>query len=392
MPSTGSALFETIADLRRAGATLRSLLGLEPWRRWVAARDGVQEVMLGYSDSNKDGGYLAANWALYCAELDLVDAARAYDVRLRLFHGRGGTVGRGGGPSYDAILAQAPGSVAGAIRITEQGEMVAAKYASPDLARRNLEALLAATLETSCLDVESGLGDDAPAARAVMDELAERARAAYRALVYDTPRFVDWFRAATPIAEIAELNIGSRPASRTASGRIEDLRAIPWVFSWSQCRIMLPGWYGAGTALASWSDGDEGRLGRLRLLWARWPFFRTVLSNMAMVLAKTDLGIARRYVTLVPDRDLGARVFERIAAEHARTVRLLLAITRQDELLADDPALRRSITQRFPYLDSLNHLQVTLLRRWRGGDHGPLVQRGIQLTLNGLATGLRNSG
>jgi len=385
-------LFETIGDLERAGTILDALLGLAPWREWLAARDGVQEVMLGYSDSNKDGGYLTANWALYRAELALVAVARAHGVRLRLFHGRGGTVGRGGGPSYDAILAQAPGSVAGAIRITEQGEMVAAKYAEPDLAHRNLEALVAATLETTCLEVEGGLGDETAEAHALLDELAARAQAAYRALVYETPGFVEWFRAATPIAEIAELNIGSRPAARTSSGRIEDLRAIPWVFSWSQCRIMLPGWYGAGSAFASWADGDDARLARLRALWTRWPFFRTVLSNMSMVLAKTDLGIARRYATLVPDRELGERIFARISAEHARTVRLLLAITRQDVLLADNPALARSIEHRFPYLDPLNHLQVSLLRRWRGGDRGTLVQRGIQLTLNGLATGLRNSG
>jgi phosphoenolpyruvate carboxylase len=384
-------LFETIDDLGRAGTTLRKLLAIERWRRWVAARDGVQEVMLGYSDSNKDGGYLAANWALYRAELDLVAAARAHGVRLRLFHGRGGTVGRGGGPSYEAILAQAPGSVAGSLRITEQGEMVAAKYAEPELARRNLEALVAATLEASCLDVE-GLGDDAAMAYALMDELASRARDAYRLLVYETPRFVEWFRAATPIREIAELNIGSRPASRTASDRIEDLRAIPWVFSWSQCRIMLPGWYGVGTAFESWVEGYAHRLARLRELYDRWPFFQTVLSNMGMVLAKTDLAIAARYAALVPDEELGRRVFARITAEHERTVRMLLAITRQPVLLADNLPLARSIHHRFPYLDPLNHLQVTLLRRWRGGDRSQLVQRGIQLTLNGLATGLRNSG
>ncbi|MCW5889213.1 MAG: phosphoenolpyruvate carboxylase [bacterium] len=384
-------LFETIDDLTRAGATLRKLLSVERWRRWVLARDGVQEVMLGYSDSNKDGGYLTANWALYRAELDLVAAARAHDVRLRLFHGRGGTVGRGGGPSYDAVLAQAPGSVAGSLRITEQGEMIAAKYAEPELARRNLEALVAATVEASCLDVE-GLGEEATMAYALMDELAERARAAYRLLVYETPRFVEWFRAATPIGEIAELNIGSRPASRKASDRIEDLRAIPWVFSWSQSRIMLPGWYGAGTAFESWVEGHAHRLARLRDLYDRWPFFRTVLSNMGMVLAKTDLGIAERYAALVPDEELGRRIFSRIVAEHARTVDMLLAITRQPALLADNLPLARSIHHRFPYLDPLNHLQVTLLRRWRGGDRGQLVQRGIQLTLNGLATGLRNSG
>ncbi len=384
-------LFETIDDLRHAGATLERLLAVEPWRRWVMARDGAQEVMLGYSDSNKDGGYLTANWALYRAELDLVAVARAHGVRLRLFHGRGGTVGRGGGPSYEAILAQAPGSVAGALRITEQGEIVAAKYAEPELARRNLEALVAATVEASCLDVE-GLGDDAAEAYALMDELSGRARDAYRALVYETPRFVEWFRAATPVIEIAELNIGSRPASRKASNRIEDLRAIPWVFSWSQCRIMLPGWYGVGSAFAAWVDGDEHRLARLRALYDRWPFFQSVLSNMGMVLAKTDLGIAARYAALVPDQDLGRSVFARIAAEHACTVRMLLAITQKPALLADNPQLARSIHHRFPYLDPLNHLQVTLLRRWRGGDRSALVQRGIQLTLNGLATGLRNSG
>lgn len=384
-------LFETIDDLANAGATLRDLLAIDLWSEWVHARDGVQEVMLGYSDSNKDGGYLAANWATYRAELDLVAVAREHGVRLRLFHGRGGTVGRGGGPSYDAILAQAPGSVAGSLRITEQGEMVAAKYAAPDLARRNLEALVAATLEASCLDVE-GLGADAPEAYALMGDLAQRARDAYRALVYETPGFSEWFRAATPISEIAALNIGSRPASRTSSDRIEDLRAIPWVFSWSQCRIMLPGWFGAGTALESWVGTDEHRIERLRTLYTRWPFLQTVLSNMGMVLAKSDMEIARRYVTLVPDPGLGRRVFDVISAEHDRTVRMLLAVTQQTTLLADNVSLARSIGHRFPYLDPLNHLQVSLLRRFRAGDRDPLVQRGIQLTLNGLATGLRNSG
>jgi phosphoenolpyruvate carboxylase len=347
--------------------------------------------MLGYSDSNKDGGYLAANWALYRAEVDLVEVFRRAGVRLRLFHGRGGTVGRGGGPSYEAILAQPEGSVRGQLRLTEQGEVRAAKYADPELARRNLEALVSATLESSLLDVE-GLGDDAPAAYAVMDELAERAQEAYRALVYGTEGFVEWFRAATPISEVAELNLGSRPASRTASTGIEDLRAIPWVFSWSQARIMLPGWYGTGTALTGWIGDDPGRLGHLRDLHGRWPFLRTVLSNMDMVLAKTDLRIARRYADLVPDAALRDRVFGAIEAEHERTVRVLLAITGHDRLLADNPPLARSIRNRFPYLDPLNHLQVELLQRWRAGDHDELTKRGIQLTINGLATALRNSG
>jgi phosphoenolpyruvate carboxylase len=365
------------------------------YRSLVASRGDMQEVMLGYSDSNKDGGYLAANWALYRAELDLVEVARTEGVRLRLFHGRGGTVGRGGGPSYEAIRAQPPGAVAGALRITEQGEVIAAKYAEPDLARRNLEALVAATLESSLLDIE-GLGDDAEPAYELLDDLAARAQQAYRALVHETPGFVDWFRAATPIRELGELNIGSRPPSRKAGDKIADLRAIPWVFSWSQARIMLPGWYGTGSALESWVDGSEEKLGRLQELHRRWPFFRSVLSNMGMVLAKTDLELAARYAELVPDEELRARVFDQITAEHERTCRMLLAITGDDHLLADNPSLARSIRNRFPYLEPLHHLQVEMLRRRRDGDDSPddeeLTRRNIQLTINGIATALRNSG
>lgn len=384
-------LFETIDDLGRAGQVVRDLLAVPWYRSLLSEHDDVQEVMLGYSDSNKDGGYLAANWAVYRAEIDLVEVCRAAGVRLRLFHGRGGTVGRGGGPSYEAVLAQPAGSVQGSLRLTEQGEVRAARYAEPGPARRHLEALVAATLESSLLDVE-GLGDDAPAAYALMDDLAASARRSYRSLVYETEGFVDWFRAATPLTEIAELNIGSRPASRTASPRIEDLRAIPWVFSWTQARILLPGWYGTGAALDDWIGDDPGRLDHLRDLHARWPFLRTVLSNMDMVLAKSDLNVARRYAGLVPDPALRDRVFDRIVAEHERTVRVLLQITGRDGLVADNPALARSLRYRFPYLDTLNHLQVELLTRWRGGDHHDLTKRGIQLTINGLATALRNSG
>ncbi|SFK86221.1 phosphoenolpyruvate carboxylase [Geodermatophilus ruber] len=386
-----SPLFETIGDLQAAGATLSAVLDQPLYRALLANRGDVQEVMLGYSDSNKDGGYLAANWALYRAELALVEVARREGIRLRLFHGRGGTVGRGGGPSYDAIRAQPPGAVAGALRITEQGEVVAAKYADPDLARRNLEAMLAATLEATLLDVE-GLGEDAEPAYALLDDLAARAQRAYRALVHETPGFVDWFRAATPIGELAELNIGSRPPSRKAGTSISDLRAIPWVFSWSQARIMLPGWYGTGSALESWVDGDEQRLEGLRDLHRRWPFFRTVLSNMGMVLAKTDLELAARYAELVPDEELRHRVLDPIVAEHERTCRMLLAITGDDHLLADNPSLARSIRNRFPYLEPLHHLQVEMLRRRRSGDDDELVRRNIQLTINGIATALRNSG
>jgi phosphoenolpyruvate carboxylase len=281
--------------------------------------------------------------------------------------------------------------VAGALRLTEQGEVIAAKYGEPALARRNLEALVAATLEATLLDVE-GLGDDAEEAYALLDDLAARAQGAYRALVHDTPGFVEWFRAATPIRELAELNIGSRPPSRKAGDRIADLRAIPWVFSWSQARIMLPGWYGTGSALESWIGDDPARLDRLRGLHRRWPFLRTVLSNMGMVLAKTDLELAARYAGLVPDEELRARVFDQITAEHERSCRMLLAVTGDDSLLADNPSLVRSIRNRFPYLEPLHHLQVEMLRRRRTGDDDELVRRNIQLTINGIATALRNSG
>ena len=347
--------------------------------------------MLGYSDSNKDGGYLAANWALYRAELDLVDAARKTGIRLRLFHGRGGTVGRGGGPSYEAILAQPPGAVAGSLRITEQGEVIAAKYAEPRLAQRNLETLLAATLEATLLDVE-GLGDDAEPAYRILDELAALARRAYGELVHETPGFVEYFEMSTPVAEIGALNIGSRPASRKQTTSISDLRAIPWVLSWSQSRVMLPGWYGTGAAFEEWTQGDPERVATLSRLYETWPFFRTVLSNLAMVMSKSDMGLAARYAELVPDEELRRRVFGKIAEEHERTIRMYKAVTGNDTLFADNPGLERSVHNRFPYLEPLNHLQVELLRRYRAGDDSDQTRRGIQLTMNGLATALRNSG
>lgn len=384
-------LFETIEDLQRGAEILGAALSIPEFRSLVDSAGSVQEVMLGYSDSNKDGGYLAANWALYRGELDLVECAREHGIRLRLFHGRGGTVGRGGGPSYDAILAQPPGAVTGSLRLTEQGEVIAAKYAEPRSARRNLESLVAATLESTLLDVE-GLGADAPAAYAILDDLADRARTAYGELVHETPGFVEYFRTATPVGEIGRLNIGSRPTSRKPTSSIADLRAIPWVLSWTQSRVMLPGWYGTGTAFESWVGDDDTRRGALTDLYARWPFFRTVLSNMAMVLAKSDLGLAARYAELVPDTDLRERVFGKIVDEHARTVRTYLAITGQPDLMADNPALARSVHNRFPYLEPLNHLQVELLRRLRAGEDTDEVRRGIQLTMNGLATALRNSG
>ncbi|MDH4324078.1 MAG: phosphoenolpyruvate carboxylase [Betaproteobacteria bacterium] len=383
-------LFESIHDLERGGEVIGAALEQPLYRSWVRARGDEQEVMLGYSDSNKDGGYLASNWALYKAAAALREACSSRGVRLRLFHGRGGTVGRGGGPSYDAILAQPAGTVDGALRLTEQGEVIASKYGDPVRGRRNLEILAAATLEAT-------LGRRPPHPNRerhmeIMESLAGHALRAYRALVRETPGFIEYFRASTPLEEIATLNIGSRPASRRGSERLEDLRAIPWVFSWSQCRLMLPGWYGFGAAVEAWLAGKDGTLDELREMQRGWPFWRSVLSNMDMVLAKSDLGIASRYAELVPDARLRREVFGRISEEWQRTRRYLLAINGQADLLGDNPALARSIRNRFPYLDPLNHLQVELLRRYRAGDTDERTRRAIHLTINGVAAGLRNSG
>jgi phosphoenolpyruvate carboxylase len=384
-------LFETIDDLARCGATIAGALALPYYRAAVGSRGDRQEIMLGYSDSNKDGGYLTSSWGIYRAARALVGATSAHGVRLSLFHGRGGTVGRGGGPSYEAILAQPAGSVTGGLRVTEQGEIIASKYSDHELGRRNLEALVAATLDASLQDAER-LGASAARYFAAMDVLSAHAHRAYRALVYETPRFDVYFRASTPIAEIAELKLGSRPASRTPSSRIEDLRAIPWVFSWGQCRLMLPGWYGFGSAVEAFARADPAGIALLCEMHERWPFFRATMSNMGMVLAKTDLAIASRYAELVPDETLRSAVFARICDEHARTCTHYLAIARQRALLDDNPTLARSIRDRFPYLDPLNHLQLELLRRYRAGATDIRTQRAIHLTINGLAAGLRNSG
>lgn len=383
-------LFETIADLRHSPAVMQRLFDLPAYRALIASRGDEHEVMLGYSDSNKDGGFLTSGWELYKAEVELARVFAAAGVRLRLFHGRGGSVGRGGGPSYLAILAQPAGAVSGQIRITEQGEVISSKYSNPEVGRRNLEILAAGALEATLLDLEQ---ETEPAAdRAVLERLSELAFQAYRGLVYETPGFNRYFRESTPIAEIAGLNIGSRPASRKASDSIEDLRAIPWVFSWAQCRLMLPGWYGFGSAVEAWLQENPDGLSTLRRMVGNWPFFRSLLSNMDMVVAKADLGIASRYAELVSDPNLREAIFGRISAEFERTRRYLLAIEAQDELLADNPLLRRSIRTRFPYMDPLNHLQVELLRRHRAGESDERVRRGIHMSINGIAAGLRNSG
>ncbi len=397
-----SPLFETIGDLRNAAPIMRDFYALPGMTEMIVRSGSEQDIMLGYSDSNKDGGFFTSNWELYAAELALVEQFQAlgqsHGITLRLFHGRGGTVGRGGGPSYQAILAQPPGTVNGQIRLTEQGEVIASKYAHPEIGLRNLETLVAATLEATLLHPTQS------APKSFLDAAAEISSAsmgAYRKLVYETPGFTDYFFSATPIREIAELNIGSRPASRKATRAIEDLRAIPWGFSWGQCRVALPGWAGFGSAVEAFlnAQGEDKRKSRLSLLqrmFKQWPFFRTLMSNLDMVLAKTDLRIAARYVDLVEDKKLGKRIFAAIEAEWTLTNQALSLITGEPQRLASNPTLARSIEHRFPYLDPLNHLQVELMRRYRERKEGDPVdermQRGIHISINGVAAGLRNTG
>ncbi len=420
-------LFETIEDLRNAAPIMREYYALPGIARQIKRSGGEQDIMLGYSDSNKDGGIFTSNWELYRAEIALVElfdqmagrgagpsqganappggsdrpaglsvgAHGVHDIQLRMFHGRGGTVGRGGGPSYQAILAQPPGTVRGQIRLTEQGEVIGSKYANPEIGRRNLETLVAATLEATLLQPTKS------ATRAFLQaaaELSQTSMAAYRALVYNTPGFTEYFFSATPIREIAELNIGSRPASRKATQKIEDLRAIPWGFSWGQCRLTLPGWYGFGSAIEQML-GQGGTpasrreaLGLLQKMYKQWPFFRTLLSNMDMVLAKSDLALASRYAELVVDVRLRKKIFSAIEAEWHRTAEALSLITGDKQRLAGNAALQRSIRHRFPYIDPLHHLQVELVRRYREGKADERVQRGIHISINGIAAGLRNTG
>ena len=399
-------LFETIGDLQRAPTIMRELFALPHMVKLLQVSGGEQEIMLGYSDSNKDGGIFTSTWELYRAELALVEVfkslGRGQELTMRLFHGRGGTVGRGGGPSYEAILAQPPGTVGGQIRLTEQGEVIGSKYANRDIGRRNLETLVAATLEATLLQT----ADETP--QAFLDtaqRLSDESFAAYQALVYGTPAFAPYFFESTPIGEIAQLNIGSRPAARpkNAQGqpRIEDLRAIPWGFSWGQCRLTLPGWLGFGEAVQAFLAAPPKGMSRkqalalLRQMYASWPFFRAILSNMDMVMAKSDLAIAGRYASLVTDRKVRKTVFDAITAHWHSTREALELITEQKSRLANNPALARSIRHRFPYIDPLHHLQVELIRRFREhpvDEASERGKRGIHISINGIAAGLRNTG
>jgi phosphoenolpyruvate carboxylase len=377
-------LFETIGDLAKSPQIMAAWFEL-PEVAAIAANHGFQEVMVGYSDSNKDGGYLTSVWSLHQATRSLAAVFEKSAVGMQIFHGRGGAVGRGGGSSFAAIRAQPPGTVRGRIRITEQGEIIAAKYGTRESAAANLEAITAATLLAS-LENASVPGDSRSRFAAEMDRLSGHAFRAYRSLVYETDGFSAFFRQMTPLLEISELKIGSRPASRSNSQRIEDLRAIPWVFSWAQARVMLPGWYGVGQALRS---ADPVLL---REMQDAWPFFRATVDNLEMVLSKSDMGIAARYATLVKDRALADVLFGGIRDAWLATQESLLLVTGQTRLLEKNPALDASIRLRLPYIEPLNLLQVELLKRHRAGEKDPRVREGIQLSINAIATALRNSG
>ena len=386
-------LFETRADLQQAPGILTDLLATPAYREHLGRRGDRQEIMLGYSDSNKDSGYLAANWALYVAQRDLVAIAQEAGIDLRLFHGRGGAVGRGGGGANRAILAQPPGTVRGRMRLTEQGEVIFDRYGLPGIAARHLQQLLHAMLIST---FTSPAADAPPEWGDALAEMADDSAVAYRSLVYDDPRFIDYFQEATPITELVRLNIGSRPASRKTSQRIEDLRAIPWVFAWMQSRHTLPGWYGLGAAIEAFIGrrGPAG-LALLQRMYREWPFITTLIDNAQMILSKADMRIAHSYAELVKDRALADAIFEQIRAEYDRTVRGVMLVTDQEQLLDCSPILQRSIDRRNPYIDPLSAIQVELLRRLRATPDDAAIaelREAVLLSVNGIAAGLKNTG
>lgn len=378
-------LFETIEALENACPVMDKMFSLEWYRHLILSRDNIQEIMLGYSDSNKDGGYVTSSWCLYQAELGLVELFKKHDVHMRLFHGRGGSVGRGGGPSYQAILAQPAGSVAGQIRITEQGEVITAKYADPSNARRNLETLVAATLEATLLPEQK---DPDPK---LMQSLSDISFKYYRELITHED-FIDYFLQTSPIREIATLNLGSRPSSRKSLARIQDLRAIPWVFSWMQNRLMLPAWYGFGSAVVTLCEQDPANMTAMQQHAKHNPFFQAMLSNMEQVMAKTDITLAEDYSELSESPEKAAAIFQMIKAEYQRSRTALLDILQTTELLSDNRSLARSLALRIPYLNALNGLQVAMLRRLRKDPNNPHFLLMVHLTINGVAQGLRNTG
>ncbi len=386
-------LFETVEDLEAAPDILRKWFSLPIVQKWMEKNGRKQEVMLGYSDSNKDGGYLSSSWSLYKAQKELTAVGHEFDVQISFFHGRGGTVGRGGGPSYEAILAQPEGSTDGTIRLTEQGEVIGAKYGNPDLGFKNLEALVSAALESSALTVEDAAWEEY---EKIIEEISKLSYHSYRDLVYNTEGFSEFFFEVTPINFISGLNIGSRPSSRKKKQTLESLRAIPWVFSWSQARIMLPGWYGVGTAFTKWINDDEKRLEILQKMYVEWPFFKSTISNVDMVLSKSDVSIFAEYVKLAKDQKVAQEILKEIVTEWELTIDVLKKITKNDVLLADNAELASSLRNRLAYFDSMNFLQIELIKRVRkleSMDEIPReLRKAIHISINGLATGLRNSG
>lgn len=382
-------LFESIQDLKDAPVILELLLNLDIYREHLKSHDNEQMVMIGYSDSNKDGGYLMANWSLYQAQEEITRVAQKHDIELTIFHGRGGTIARGGGPANSAIRAQPAGSINGRFRLTEQGEIIASRYANPDLAHRHLEQIASAVILASAPLKEQMVPEKW---RAAMEEMSQVAQRAYRTLVYKTPGFVDFWQCATPLDEIKRLQIGSRPSSRAKSGAVNEIRAIPWVFSWMQSRFNLPGWYSLGSGLASFSDRSL-----LKEMYEGWSFFKTLLNNTEMSLLKADMEISALYVELVPDKKLAGEIFNSIRAEYERTREAVLSISGHQTLLELEPATRQAVHLRNPYVDPLNYIQVELLRRLRAlpnaeGPQAEALREAMALTINGIAAGLRNTG
>lgn len=384
-------LFETIEDLENSYEIMDNYLALDIVKKWVKDNKDYQEIMLGYSDSNKDGGYLSSGWSLYKAQQDLSSLGNKHGIKITFFHGRGGTVGRGGGPSYDAIISQPLGSVQDRIRLTEQGEIIAAKYGNKDAAYYNLETLFSAVIERMNADMVNIDIRDIPEIKEMMDEIVEDSYKTYRKLVFENPNFYNYFFEATPIKEVSSLNIGSRPASRKRITDIGGLRAIPWVFSWSQSRIMLPGWYGVGTAFSNFINKESGNIDKLRTMYKDWPFFTSLLSNVDMVMSKSDMEIAKEYANLCKD-DETKEVYNEILREWKLTKQVVLDISEHKEFLEDNTYLTKSLENRLQYFNTLNLLQIELIRRAREEETLESQINTIHITINGVATGLRNSG
>lgn len=389
-------LLETIDDLHRAEEIMEAYFRSPVYVPENAEQHPTQEIMLGYSDSNKDGGTITANWELYRAQMNLYELGRRYNLDIKFFHGRGGSLGRGGGPLNRSIFSQPPLTLSGGVKITEQGEVLSSRYALKPIAYRSLEQACSALISSTAFGLQSDSSQQNSRWFTAMDDISERALQYYAQLVFQEPHFLDFFHEATPLPEIGELNIGSRPSRRRNSRAFEDLRAIPWVFAWTQSRFLFPAWYAAGTALQQYLQANEDHLALLQRMYRDWPFFRSIIDNLQMALAKADLVIAREYTALVRDEQAGSHIYETIKSEFERTCRVVLAITEQQEIMDHVPVIKESIRLRNPYVDPLSFIQVQCLRELRairkeGGDDAFLLQQ-VLMTINGIAAGLRNTG